>query len=108
MPGPRTDLPPWVARHLETSAAILGPEEAAVVVFIPAGLGADRPAIEAWASRAGLAVEFALPADEEELGAGELIRLTLAPQVESDADLAAREQDLSDAVAALQPDQEEP
>lgn len=108
MPGPRTDLPAWVARHLETAAATLDQDPEGVVVFIPPGLGADRPAIESWASRAGLVVEFALPADDEELGAGELIRLTQAPQaVESDEDLADREQAVSDAVAALQPQEEE-
>lgn len=55
-----------------------------MVVFIPPGLGADREAIEAWASRCGLAVDFALPAEDEELGSGELIRLTQAPQDEED------------------------
>ena len=55
-----------------------------MVVFIPPGLGAEREAIESWASRAGLVVDFALPADDEELGAGELIRLTALPEQEED------------------------
>jgi hypothetical protein len=78
--GP-AELPPWVDRHLADAVALLGPEEGAVVVFVPPGL-ADRPAIDSWAARHGFAVDYAQPAEDEE-GQGELVRLRQA-QAEED------------------------
>ena len=82
MPGPpqtrSAELPPWVDRHLAAAAALIGPEEDAVVVFMPPGL-ADRPAIGAWAERNRLVADFAAPEPDEE-GQGELVRLRLDPE----------------------------
>ncbi len=84
MPGPpaaRTqtssgELEPWVARHLAASADLLGPEEEAVVVYVPPGL-ADRAALSQWAASRHLALDFAAPEPDEE-DQGELVRLRLA------------------------------
>jgi hypothetical protein len=79
-----------VARHLADAAAQLGPEEEAVVVYLPPGLD-DRPAVEQWAAGAGLLADFALvtqdtaeaPEDPASLElAGLLVRLRLAPPEE--------------------------
>jgi hypothetical protein len=88
MPGPRPapqtgsdGLPAWVDRHLADTAALLGPEEDSVVVFVPPGLG-SRQAIGSWATRHSLVADFAAPEPDEE-GQGELVRLRLA-QAEED------------------------
>jgi hypothetical protein len=78
-PGPQTDsgeLPAWVDRHLADAAALLGPEEGGVVVFVPPGLGASRQAIGSWATRHNMVADFAAPEPDEE-GQGELVRLRL-------------------------------
>jgi hypothetical protein len=82
MPGPpvaaqlsSAELPPWAARHLAEAVALLSPEEDAVVVFVPPGLG-SRPGIESWAHGHGLVADFAAPEPGEE-GQGELVRLRL-------------------------------
>jgi hypothetical protein len=81
MPGPpvaaqlsSAELPPWAARHLAEAVALLSPEEDAVVVFVPPGLG-SRPGIESWAEGHGLVADFAAPEPGEE-GQGELVRLS--------------------------------
>ncbi len=65
-----------MARHLAASADLLGPEEEAVVVYVPPGL-ADRAALSQWAASRKLAVDFAAPEPDEE-DQGELVRLRLA------------------------------